>query len=262
MLKKIKGWHSYELLKFVQVTNLLMLPVALYMLVVNLNFWYVFVTIVSVLLISKVGHSIGQHRYFSHRSFQTGPKREWLMALLATLGTTHTAIHYSALHRYHHAHSDTGLDPHCPKQLGFWRSFFSFVDQEKTKAIQTKHIRDLLVKKPVTFFHNWYWPTIVLYWVLLLAIDPLLFLFCYVIPCGYVQFVAGTQLSLGHMWGYKNFDTKDDSINNKLWNVLTLGEGLHNNHHARPYEYDFAYTKKPGEWDFCGWLVKTALITK
>lgn len=260
MLKAIRGWHSYHLLKFVQVSTLLTLPFALYALVSNFTWLYLLVTLVSILLISKVGHSIGQHRYFSHRSFKTGPKREWLMALFATLGTTHTAIHYSALHRYHHAHSDTELDPHCPRQLGFFRSFFSFIDQEKTKEIKTRLVKDLLANDTVVFFHNWYWPTIALYWIILVSIDPLLFLFCYVIPCGYVQFVAGTQLSLGHMWGYRNFDTKDSSINNRLWNWLTLGEGLHNNHHQKPYEYDFAFTKKPGEWDFCGWLVKRFLV--
>ena len=38
--------------------------------------------------------------------------------------------------------------------------------------------------------------------------------------------------SAAHVWGYKNFETGDDSRN--LWWVaaLTFGEGWHNNHHA------------------------------
>lgn len=260
MLRKIKGWDNYYFLKTVQCVNLIALPFAVAALVHFFSWWYASVTIVAVLLISKVGHSIGQHRYFSHRSFKTGVKREWLMAFFATLGTTSTTLNYSGLHRYHHAHSDTPLDPHSPKQLGAIRSFFSFIDREKTKAIQPRLIKDLLSNEAVVFFHSWYWPTIALYCLFLTLVDPLLVLFCYVIPCGYVQFVAGTQLSLGHLGGYRNFDTKDDSVNSRLLNFLTLGEGLHNNHHAKPGAYDFAFTRKTGEWDFCGWLVKRFFV--
>ena len=40
--------------------------------------------------------------------------------------------------------------------------------------------------------------------------------------------------SASHMWGYRNYDTRDNSRN--LWWValLTYGEGWHNNHHAYP----------------------------
>ena len=38
--------------------------------------------------------------------------------------------------------------------------------------------------------------------------------------------------SATHIWGYKNYETHDDSRN--LWwvSLLTYGEGWHNNHHA------------------------------
>jgi stearoyl-CoA desaturase (delta-9 desaturase) len=40
--------------------------------------------------------------------------------------------------------------------------------------------------------------------------------------------------SASHMWGYKNYETRDDSRN--LWwvAILAYGEGWHNNHHALP----------------------------
>jgi len=37
--------------------------------------------------------------------------------------------------------------------------------------------------------------------------------------------------SLGHIWGSRRFKTKDDSRNNGVLALLTLGEGWHNNHH-------------------------------
>ena len=40
--------------------------------------------------------------------------------------------------------------------------------------------------------------------------------------------------SLAHLWGYRNYETDDDSRNNWFVAVLTSGEGWHNNHHATP----------------------------
>jgi stearoyl-CoA desaturase (delta-9 desaturase) len=56
--------------------------------------------------------------------------------------------------------------------------------------------------------------------------------------------------SATHKWGYRNFETRDDSTN--LWwvAIFSLGEGWHNNHHAYPrsarhglrwWELDFTY---------------------
>ncbi len=40
--------------------------------------------------------------------------------------------------------------------------------------------------------------------------------------------------SVTHMWGYRTFETNDNSRN--LWwaAIATYGEGWHNNHHAYP----------------------------
>jgi fatty-acid desaturase len=40
--------------------------------------------------------------------------------------------------------------------------------------------------------------------------------------------------SASHMWGYKNYQTRDDSRNNWWVAIVTYGEGWHNNHHAHP----------------------------
>jgi len=43
--------------------------------------------------------------------------------------------------------------------------------------------------------------------------------------------VTYTINSLAHVWGSRRYDTGDDSRNNFLLAILTLGEGWHNNHH-------------------------------
>ena len=37
--------------------------------------------------------------------------------------------------------------------------------------------------------------------------------------------------SLAHLWGTRRYETSDDSRNNALLALITLGEGWHNNHH-------------------------------
>jgi stearoyl-CoA desaturase (delta-9 desaturase) len=36
------------------------------------------------------------------------------------------------------------------------------------------------------------------------------------------------------MWGYRNYETTDDSRNNWWVALITYGEGWHNNHHKYP----------------------------
>ena len=65
-------------------------------------------------------------------------------------------------------------------------------------------------------------------------------------------FAAGVINGLGHWWGYRNFETPDNSRNlpGNVWALLTCGESLHNNHHhvqnsprfaARRSEIDLGY---------------------
>ena len=40
--------------------------------------------------------------------------------------------------------------------------------------------------------------------------------------------------SFPHLFGYRNYETNDNSRNNAWVAILTSGEGWHNNHHAEP----------------------------
>jgi stearoyl-CoA desaturase (delta-9 desaturase) len=86
--------------------------------------------------------------------------------------------------------------------------------------------------------------------------------FCVAAPLGWYIFGSGVFVTtLSHIKtpiSYRNFETEDNSQNNKWIHWYTLGEGLHNNHHAHPEEYNQAMRK--GEFDFSGWLVKTIFI--
>ena len=42
------------------------------------------------------------------------------------------------------------------------------------------------------------------------------------------------MILISHRWGRRRFNTRDESRNNWLLAILTLGEGWHNNHHHYP----------------------------
>jgi stearoyl-CoA desaturase (delta-9 desaturase) len=60
--------------------------------------------------------------------------------------------------------------------------------------------------------------------------------------------------SVTHLWGYRTFESNDNSRN--LWwaAILTYGEGWHNNHHAYPHVARCGW--QWWEIDFTWWAIK------
>ena len=56
----------------------------------------------------------------------------------------------------------------------------------------------------------------------------------FVISTVFLYHMTFTVNSLAHVWGKRRFLTNDDSRNNPVIALFTLGEGWHNNHHAFP----------------------------
>jgi stearoyl-CoA desaturase (delta-9 desaturase) len=93
--------------------------------------------------------------------------------------------------------------------------------------------------------------------MLLVAIDVALFgvvpgLIIYGIQLAWIPFwAAGVINGLGHYFGYRNFQTEDDSTNMVPIAAWIGGEELHNNHHAYPTSAKFS--QRWYEFDL-GWM--------
>jgi stearoyl-CoA desaturase (delta-9 desaturase) len=249
------------ILRFLQqITTWSIIPGLIYLVYLNSVYYYV-ACFLAVICISKFGASIGQHRYFTHKSFKMSLFKEKIVSFLATLSTTGSTLQYVTVHRYHHANSDSGKDLHSPHEIGYWKSFFHWYEKNPTTLVPLSTIKDLLKKPHLIFFHKYYFLVIFLYVLFLFLVDYNLIVFCYLIPAGFSWWSSGVLSLPLHLpsQGYRNFNTQDTTVNSYLWNWLTLGEGLHNNHHARPGEYDFAFTKKKWEWDLSAFLVNKFL---
>jgi stearoyl-CoA desaturase (delta-9 desaturase) len=58
---------------------------------------------------------------------------------------------------------------------------------------------------------------------------------------------AGVINGIGHWFGYRNHETKDNSRNIIPWGIIVGGEELHNNHHRRPADVKLSH--RAGELD-------------
>jgi fatty-acid desaturase len=234
-----KAYHSVKLLKTVQMIGFISFFAGWFF----IDFYAL--AILFCFLFGVLGQGIGLHRYFSHKSFETGYIRHRLLILFSVLSTTGSILHYAAGHRYHHAKSDTEQDIHSPHYGSWIHAFFSWFDKDKLKNIPLIYMKNLVRDKNIVFSHNWSWHIIILYNFVLFMIDPRLVIACYLIPVGYTRFSGGIQSMLLHMnirWiNYRNYEVKDQSHNSWLFNILTFGEGYHNNHHRKPNDYNFAH---------------------
>ena len=210
----------------------------------------------------------GYHRYFSHRAFTTSRAFQFVLAVLAQSSAQKSVLWWAAKHRHHHLHSDTEEDVHSPRRKGFLYSHVGWIFDRKHDEADLSRMGDLTR-----------WPE--LRWLKKFELVPAVVLaaLCFLIA-GWsgliVGFLWSTVLvyhgtfcinSLAHVSGSKRYVTGDDSRNNWLLAIVTLGEGWHNNHHAfqssarqgfRWWEVDVAYyVLKAMSWAGLIWDLKT-----
>ena len=179
------------------------------------------------------GIGAGYHRYFSHRSYSTSRAFQFVLAFLSQTTTQKSVIWWASKHRHHHLHSDTGHDVHSPRHHGFVYSHLGWIFSRKHDEPDFAKVSDLTRYPELMWLHKFE----VLPGVLLAGLCFLLAGWSGLV----VGFLWSTVLvyhgtfcinSLAHVSGSKRYVTGDDSRNNWLLAIVTMGEGWHNNHHA------------------------------
>jgi len=182
-----------------------------------------------------LGLTVTMHRALTHRALALPRPLEILFTLFGAAGGSGSSIAWAAMHRFHHAHVDTERDPHAPAKLG-WRLIFSVYDYN----FDPRHAKDLLRDPFHRFLHRRYTLLLLVWSLVLAAIDIRLLIFLFLIPA-FIQITVSNLTSLmTHSQGYRSWDTPDHSANNPLIAVLGWGEGWHNNHHAAPVRWCFS----------------------
>lgn len=188
------------------------------------------------------------HRYFSHKTFKTSRKAQFVFAILGASAAQRGPLWWAAHHRHHHQHSDDPEDLHSPHQGGFWWSHAGWFTCDAGFAMDQRRIRDWLKFPELRFINRFdslipFGFAVLIYlfgealatWAPGLGTNGLQLLTWGFFISTVVLFHATVSInSLSHVWGKRRFDTGDDSRNNFWLALITLGEGWHNNHHRWP----------------------------
>jgi stearoyl-CoA desaturase (delta-9 desaturase) len=174
----------------------------------------------------------GYHRYFSHRAYKLNRFWQFMMAFLAQTSGQKGVLWWAAHHRDHHLHSDRKTDLHSPVHEGFWWSHLGWILSDEYDHYDPKRISDFSRYPELRLLDRYHLAPTVVYAAGIYFIGGWdAFVWGYVFAT--VLLYHGTFLinSLTHIWGTRRFATPDESRNNFVLAIITLGEGWHNNHH-------------------------------
>ena len=223
----------------------------------NLPWWGDVLAGLVLVQITIAGVTLYLHRAQAHRALDLHPAVSHFFRFWLWLTTGMITKEWAAIHRKHHAKCETEDDPHSPRIYGINKLLFAgvvlYVKESHKAETMSRYGHgtpdDWLERHVYTPFNKWGI-------VLLAMIDIALFgvvpgAIIYGLQLGWIPFwAAGVINGVGHYFGYRNFQTDDDSTNIVPWGAWIGGEELHNNHHAYPtsakfslrwYEFDLGW---------------------
>lgn len=199
-----------------------------------------------------IGITVGYHRHFTHRSFQSPALVRFLLGVAGSMACQGPVNYWVSNHRRHHMFTDKDQDIHSPhvfrsRRLQFWSGFWhshvawTFNHQISNTAVAAPDLlRDPVARRINATYYLW----VALGFLLPAAIGGFMAQSWYgalegLLWGGAVRLVLtyhwiNTITSLAHMFGYQDFDNGDQSRNNLWLSIPTMGESWHNNHHSFP----------------------------
>jgi len=202
------------------------------------------------------------HRGLAHGAVQLNPLSRWLISHTGIWVTGIDPKAWVCMHRAHHMYSDTEHDPHSPIQFGVLGVGLGQLRSYETvlRGLIRKNPKFTSLVKDIPFEvsrlnrkKRWLAPYILQY---LIAIALGLLTSSWLIGIAYFIGIMSHPVhgwmvnSLAHKFGYRNFETQDHSTNNTFVSLFVAGEGLQNNHHARPKRANFAIKKGELDWGY------------
>jgi len=230
--------------------------------------WTALGVFLGMYLFTGIGITVGYHRLFTHRSFETPNVIKALLGIFGSMAAEGPLMKWVAMHRRHHQHSDQEGDPHSPHLhgrgvwsviRGLWHAHVGWIFKPDPPDWQ-RYVGDLQRSKlirvvdalcPLWMLLGLIFPAVLAGVITLSWWGALLgFIWGGLVRILVVHHVTWSVNSICHMWGGRPYETNDGSRNNLLFGLLALGEGWHNNHHAFPtsarhglrwWQFDFSY---------------------
>jgi stearoyl-CoA desaturase (delta-9 desaturase) len=194
------------------------------------------------------------HRGLTHRALTVHPVAAVPLRFLLWITTGMRAREWVAVHRRHHAMTDTDEDPHSPLRLGFWRVQLANAALYRRAARDgetvRKYARDLSPDRlDRWFFDHAFLGLGVGVTLLCIVLGPWTGLLASAVHAVAYLGMSGAVNAVGHTVGSRPHD--NSATNGVALALITAGEGLHNNHHAEPTSARFSFGRfeiDPGWW--------------
>ncbi|MEZ4298261.1 MAG: acyl-CoA desaturase [Polyangiaceae bacterium] len=194
--------------------------------------WKMLLLAIAFYYIRMFGVTAGYHRYFSHRTFRTSRVFQFLLAFLAQTSAQKGALWWASHHRLHHKKSDLPGDVHSVKLDGFYWAHVGWILSTEHEKTDMSRIGDLAKYPELQWLNRYHLvpPTLLAVAMFLIGGAPAL-MWGFFLSTVLLWHGTFTINSLSHVFGKRRYATTDDSRNNALLAMLTMGEGWHNNHH-------------------------------
>ncbi len=203
-------------------------------------------------VLTVLGITVGFHRLFVHRSFETYGIVKFTLGVLGSMAVQGSLIQWVGMHRRHHQHSDRPGDPHSPHLQGegirgllrgLWHAHLGWIFQPDPPELD-HYVKDIrqsrLLRMVSALFPVWVTLGLLLPGVLGGVITRTWggvwtgLIWGGLVRVFLVHHVTWSVNSICHMWGFHPYRSEDGSRNNFVVGMLALGEGWHNTHHAFP----------------------------
>jgi stearoyl-CoA desaturase (delta-9 desaturase) len=139
---------------------------------------------------------------------------------------------WAAHHRIHHKLSDAPGDIHSVVQQGFWWAHHGWILSNDLEDTDLARIKDFAKYPELRWLNRWWMlPPVAVGAITFFAGGFFALVWAFAVCQVLTWHGTFTINSLSHLWGGRRYRTSDDSRNNFVLAVITMGEGWHNNHH-------------------------------
>jgi stearoyl-CoA desaturase (delta-9 desaturase) len=204
-----------------------------------------------------LGINIAYHRLLAHGSFKCPLWLEHSFVVVGLCCMEDAPASWVATHRLHHNDTDAQSDPHSPLVSFFWSHVgWLLMENRDVRCLSAyeRFARDVLrdpfyMRLERTLLPIWiYLGHAVLYflagfgvvaatsgnWAAGIQFGLSLVAWGVILRTVCVWHISWSINSLTHLYGYRSYETGENSRNNWLVALLSNGEGWHNNHHVDP----------------------------
>ncbi|TMM05332.1 MAG: acyl-CoA desaturase [Actinobacteria bacterium] len=209
--------------------------------------------LIGTYVITCLGVTLGYHRMFTHRAFESSRPFRAVIAVLGSMAVEGSVITWVADHRKHHAFTDQDGDPHSPHLSGpgfwggikgLWHAHVGWLFESVGTADRQRFAPDLVTDRGLRVIDKLFGLWVTLSFAIPFAIGWIIgggftaaltaLLWGGFVRVFLLHHVTWSINSICHFFGRKRFAIDDESRNVFWLAPLSMGESWHHNHHAFP----------------------------